>query len=101
MVKFMIRSTHTGKQFSCKKRERGLIFSFKWCYALHRIDGWDETSLRFLEGDGVRSSKILAYILHILCSFHSKLLIVTVYLLFGVYVYAFQGQFTINPANQG
>lgn len=39
MVKFMIRSTHTGKQFSCKKRERGLIFSFKWCYALHRIDG--------------------------------------------------------------
>lgn len=31
----------------------------------------------------------------------AQLLIVTVYLLFGVYVYAFQGQFTINPANQG
>ncbi|KAF8488736.1 transmembrane amino acid transporter protein-domain-containing protein [Gautieria morchelliformis] len=31
----------------------------------------------------------------------AQLLIVTVYLLFGVFVYAFQGQFTINPANQG
>ncbi|GJJ09210.1 hypothetical protein Clacol_003432 [Clathrus columnatus] len=31
----------------------------------------------------------------------AQLLIVTVYLLFGVYVYAFQGQYTINPANQG
>ncbi|KAF8519394.1 amino acid transporter-like protein [Hysterangium stoloniferum] len=31
----------------------------------------------------------------------AQLLIVTVYMLFGVYVYAFQGQFTINPANQG
>jgi len=31
----------------------------------------------------------------------AQLLIVTAYMLFGVYVYAFQGQFTINPANQG
>ncbi|KIJ34891.1 hypothetical protein M422DRAFT_233084 [Sphaerobolus stellatus SS14] len=31
----------------------------------------------------------------------AQLLIVTAYLLFGVYVYAFQGQYTINPANQG
>ncbi|KAF8591675.1 amino acid transporter-like protein [Ramaria rubella] len=31
----------------------------------------------------------------------AQLVIVTVYMLFGVFVYAFQGQFTINPANQG
>ncbi|KAF8591690.1 hypothetical protein K439DRAFT_1401786 [Ramaria rubella] len=31
----------------------------------------------------------------------AQLIIVTVYMLYGVFVYAFQGQFTINPANQG
>lgn len=30
-----------------------------------------------------------------------QLVIVTVYMVFGIYVYAFQGQFAINPANQG
>ncbi|GJJ09159.1 hypothetical protein Clacol_003381 [Clathrus columnatus] len=31
----------------------------------------------------------------------AQLIIVTIYMVFGIYVYAFQGQFTINPANQG
>lgn len=31
----------------------------------------------------------------------AQLVIVTIYMVFGIYVYAFQGQFTINPANQG
>lgn len=31
----------------------------------------------------------------------AQLVIVTIYMLFGIYVYAFQGQFAINPANQG
>ncbi|GJJ09160.1 hypothetical protein Clacol_003382 [Clathrus columnatus] len=31
----------------------------------------------------------------------SQLVIVTIYMVFGIYVYAFQGQFAINPANQG
>ncbi|KAF8591689.1 amino acid transporter-like protein [Ramaria rubella] len=31
----------------------------------------------------------------------AQLIIVTVYMMYGVFVYAFQGQFTINPANQG
>jgi len=31
----------------------------------------------------------------------AQLVIYTIYLMFGLFVYSFQGQFTINPANQG